>query len=88
MDRYPDKLKISERSILADKYVFSELMKDNGYMDESEHEVFKSLYSSFESMTSEEKTKIIYLRCTPEKCHERTKIRQRSEENEIPLEYL
>lgn len=53
MDRYPDKLKISERSILADKYVFSEIMKDNGYMDESEHEVFKSLYSSFESMTSE-----------------------------------
>jgi hypothetical protein len=37
MERYPDKLKISERSILADKYVFSELMKDNGYMDESEH---------------------------------------------------
>lgn len=69
MDRYPDKLKISERSILADKYVFSELMKDNGYMDEGEHEVFKSLYSSFESMTSEERTKIIYLRCTPEKCH-------------------
>ena len=33
--RYPDKLKISERSILADKYVFSELMKDSGYMDES-----------------------------------------------------
>jgi deoxyguanosine kinase len=33
MERYPDKLKISERSILADKYVFSELMKDNGYMD-------------------------------------------------------
>lgn len=39
-------------------------------------------------MTSEEKTKIIYLRCTPEKCHERTKQRKRSEENEIPLEYL
>ncbi len=88
MQRFPDKLKISERSILADKYVFSELMKDNGYMDESEHEVFKSLYSSFESMTSEEKTKIIYLRCSPQKCFERTKQRMRSEENAIPLEYL
>jgi len=27
-------------------------MKDNGYMNESEHEVFKCLYTSFESMTS------------------------------------
>jgi shikimate kinase len=36
-------------------------------------------------MTSEDKTKIIYLRCTPEKCFERTKIRKRPEENEIPL---
>lgn len=35
-----------------------------------------------------DKTKIIYLRCSPEKCHERTKIRQRSEESSIPLEYL
>jgi deoxycitidine kinase len=39
-------------------------------------------------MTSEEKTKIIYLRCTPEKCHQRTMARKRPEENEIPLEYL
>lgn len=45
--RYPDKVKISERSILADKYVFSELMKDLGYMSEAEYEVFKSLYRSF-----------------------------------------
>jgi len=28
-----------------------------------------------------EKTKIIYLRCSPEKCHERTKIRKREEES-------
>jgi len=77
IQRFPEKIKISERSILADKYVFSQLMKDLGYMDESEYEVFKSLYSSFESMVDIEKTKVIYLRCTPEKCYERTKKRQR-----------
>jgi hypothetical protein len=37
MQRYPEKIKISERSILADKYVFSQLMKDLGYMDQSEY---------------------------------------------------
>ena len=35
IQRFTNKIKISERSILADKYVFSELMKDEGYMDES-----------------------------------------------------
>lgn len=39
-------------------------------------------------MTQVDKTKVIYLRCTPEKCHDRTKKRQRSEESEIPLDYL
>jgi deoxyadenosine/deoxycytidine kinase len=78
IQRYPNKIKISERSILADKYVFSELMKDLGYMDEAEYEVFKSLYGSFEAMTPIHKTKVIYLRCTPEKCHKRTQVRKRA----------
>ena len=39
-------------------------------------------------MATIEKTKIIYLRCDPSKCYERTKIRKRAEEDEIPLEYL
>jgi deoxyadenosine/deoxycytidine kinase len=30
--RFPHKVKISERSILADKHVFSELMRDLGFM--------------------------------------------------------
>jgi hypothetical protein len=30
-------------------------------------------------MAEVEKMKIIYLKCTPEKCHERTKIRKRAE---------
>ena len=63
-------------------------MKDLGYMDESEYEVFKSIYASFESMSDIHRTKLIYLRCTPEKCYERLKQRKRSEEKEVPLEYL
>ena len=51
MQRFPDKIKISERSILADKYVFSQLMRDLGHMDKSEYEVFKSLYKSFEEVS-------------------------------------
>ncbi len=81
ISRSPKGIKIAERSILADKHVFSQLMKDLGYMDETEYEVFKSLYSQFEEMSSVEQMKVIYLRCPPEVCHHRTKLRQRSEEN-------
>lgn len=35
--RFPDQIKISERSVLADKYVFAQLMKDLGYMDKAEY---------------------------------------------------
>lgn len=87
-ERFPDKIKISERSILADKHVFGELMKELGYMDQAEYDVFRSLYDNFETMSNTNKTKLIYLRCKPEKCHERTKLRKRPEEDEIPLEYL
>lgn len=48
-------------------------------MDEAEYDVFKSLYDNFEQMSGMNKTKIIYLRCSPEKCHERTKLRKRPE---------
>lgn len=52
-------------------------MKDLSYMDESEYEVFKSLYGSFETMVEVDKIKVVYLKCTPEKCYERTKKRKR-----------
>lgn len=63
-------------------------MKDLGYMDGPEYEVFKSLYASFEDMIDINRTKIIYLRCPPEECYNRTKLRKRAEENDIPLSYL
>ena len=55
-------------------------MKDLGYMDESEYYVFKSLYENFEQMAKKHKMKVIYLKCNPEKCYQRTKLRKREEE--------
>ena len=43
----PNSIKIAERSVLADKYVFSQIMKELGFMEEAEFEVFRSLYESF-----------------------------------------
>jgi deoxyadenosine/deoxycytidine kinase len=85
---FPDSIKITERSILADKFVFSAIMRDLEYMDASEYEIFKSLYASFEKMAPIAHARVVYLRCSPQKCHERTLQRKRQEEQEIPLEYL
>lgn len=46
------------------------------------------MYSNFEALSKVEQMKIIYLRCSPERCYQRTKQRNREEEEEIPLEYL
>jgi hypothetical protein len=40
-------------------------MKDLGYMDEAEYDVFRALYENFEKMSNIDRMKLIYLRCTP-----------------------
>lgn len=77
MQREPGKILILERSILADRYVFSELMKDLGYMNEAEYCIFESLYKDFEEIANVQELKIIYLKCSPEKCHLRIEQRKR-----------
>lgn len=79
--RHPNKLLISERSILADKYVFAEIMKELGYMQYCEYEVYKQLFENFSKSTKINETKIVYLRCSPETCFQRTKARMRPEES-------
>jgi deoxyadenosine/deoxycytidine kinase len=63
-------------------------MKELEFMSESEHEIFKALYKSFEHMSPINNVKVIYLRCDPQICHQRIAQRKRPEESEISIEYL
>lgn len=86
--KHPTSVKITERSILADRHVFGELMRDLGFIDEAEYAVHREMYKGYSDILDRQSPMIIYLRCEPEVCYARTKKRCRNEEEEIPLDYL
>jgi len=84
-------VKLIERSIYSARYCFVENMYRTGKLQGSE---FAVLDEWFKFATNKENSLdlkvdlIIYLKTTPEKALERINKRARSEENQIPLQYL
>jgi deoxycitidine kinase len=89
----------SERSIWTDKYVFAKACYNNGLMNEVEYKAHELWFNWLEELFVSEKnstsilklpkpTAIIYVKCSPEKCFERMKNRNRTEESSVPLDYL
>merc|ERR1711936_1083787 len=84
-------VKLIERSIFSARYCFVENMYRSGKMLGCEYEVLDEWFKFVTDKESSLDLKvdlIIYLKTTPEKALERINIRARSEENQIPLEYL
>jgi len=83
-------VKLMERSIYSARYCFVENMYRSGKMLGCEFEVLDEWFkfATENSNLNMNVDLIIYLRTTPEKALERVNIRNRSEENSIPLAYL
>ena len=82
----PSKLHFSERSPLADRHVFGEIMYRQGNMEEAEYAIYDTVCAK---MTQNCPLRaVIYLRCSPELCLKRIKQRNRQGEEGIPLDYL
>ena len=82
-------VKLSERSLLSDRYIFASIMRDMNILNESEHEIYLSCYEGMLSMKKiVDLSGVIYVKCEPEICNERIKKRAREGESSIPLEYL
>eukprot|EP00090_Calanus_glacialis_P025208 TRINITY_DN3929_c0_g1_i1.p1 TRINITY_DN3929_c0_g1~~TRINITY_DN3929_c0_g1_i1.p1 ORF type:complete len:244 (-),score=68.27 TRINITY_DN3929_c0_g1_i1:99-830(-) len=83
-------IKLMERSIYSSRYCFVENLHKSGKMLGCEFEVLDEWFkfATDNSGLNINVDLIIYLRTTPEKALERVNIRNRSEENSIPLEYL
>lgn len=81
---------ISERSIFADRYVFSEVCYNNGNMSELEWNMYKSWFDWTLHRINKKAlpSAIIYLKVSPEISHHRINTRGRFEEKSIPIEYL
>ena len=78
-----------DRSIDTDRYVFEKMLWEEGQLQKIEHEAYE-LWCHFyqEFVRTESDKKIIYLKCSPEVCLDRIKIRGREEEKNITMEYL
>lgn len=82
-------VRISERSLLSDRYIFAAIMRDTQILDEAEHSVYLHFYDHLVAMNSIiDLSGVIYVQCAPEICEKRIKTRSREGEDTIPLDYL
>jgi deoxyadenosine/deoxycytidine kinase len=77
---------LTERSVLTDKYVFAEMLRDAGYMDKLEWELYDSWFTIFS--TQYPVNGIIYLSTSSVTSKERIMMRNRHGEENIDLDYL
>ena len=77
---------LTERSVLTDKYVFAQMLRDAGDMDPLEWELYDSWFSI--SSKQHQVNGIIYLSTSSTTSKERIHIRNRQGEDRIQLDYL
>jgi deoxyadenosine/deoxycytidine kinase len=77
---------ITERSLYTDKMVFAKMLYDSGKIEHVNYQIYLSWFDTF----SEEFPvhKIVYVKTSPEKCHNRIHKRSREGEEHIPIDYL
>jgi len=79
-------LLICERSIDAGRHIFTNMLCDDGMIDDVCFQVYKNLFDSTANEFSLDA--VLYLDVAPEVCLERIGVRAREGEGGIPLEYL
>ena len=77
---------ITERSLYTDKNVFAKMLYDGGKIEEINFQIYLNWFHTFAEDYSI--NKIIYVKTSPEKCHERINKRNRVGEIGIPFDYL
>lgn len=82
----PDKIIITERSIYTDKYIFAKMHFELGNISEIEWKTYNYWFDTFLEDTKLDL--ILYINTNPKECLNRIKKRNRSEEDNIELDYL
>lgn len=88
LNSFPNKtiIIITERSLHTDCFVFAELLKKQNNIEDVCFQIYKQMFDEF-SLNYQVDT-LIYLKTTPEICNNRVKMRLRSGEEGISLNYL
>ena len=81
-----DHIIFTERTVQADRNCFAKELKESGFINKLEWELYNEWYDWLVGKTDLDA--VIYLQALPETCLKRIKHRDRSEESCIPIEYL
>jgi deoxyadenosine/deoxycytidine kinase len=86
IEKNPNKIFITERSLFTDKYVFAKMLHDSGKIELINYKIYLQFFETFIKDYSVDK--ILYVKTSPDKCSERILKRSRMGESNIPLDYL
>jgi len=86
VEKYPNAVIISERSLYTDKYVFAKMLYENHKIEDVNYQIYCKWFDTF--VKDYPITGIIYVKTDPEICHDRIAKRSRLGESSIPLDYL
>lgn len=81
-------LQVLERSVFSDRFCFAKNCYDMGLMSALEWKLYQEWFAWLVEGYVRKPSGFIYLRTRPEVCQERMRVRNRSEETEVSLEYL
>lgn len=82
-------LRLMERSVFSDRMVFVRAVHEANWMNEMEISIYDSWFDPVvSSLPGLIPDGFIYLRATPDTCHKRLLLRNRSEEGSVTLDYL
>ena len=86
VEKYPNAIIISERSLYTDKYVFAKMLYETNKIEDVNYQIYCKWFDTF--VKDYPIAGIIYVKTYPEICHDRVAKRSRVGESNIPLDYL
>jgi deoxyadenosine/deoxycytidine kinase len=86
IEKNPNSIIITERSLYTDKFVFAKMLYDSGKIELVNYQIYLKWFDTFAN--DYPINKIIYVCADPDICSERIVKRSRNGENNIPLDYL
>ncbi len=86
VEKNPNAIIITERSLVTDKMIFAKMLYDSGNIQSVDYQIYSKWFECFAN--DYPINKVVYVNSSPEICYSRIHERSRLGESEIPLSYL
>jgi deoxyadenosine/deoxycytidine kinase len=86
VEKNPNAIIITERSLITDKMIFAKMLYDSGHIQHIEYQIYSKWFECFAN--DYPINKVVYVNSCPEICFSRIYERSRLGESVIPLTYL